>query len=288
MFVVGIALGIGIVFIGLGWWLINVTEGVYLGPRVVGWLYDRFADRYDQVKNTDPVYERTFISNPLLTYAGHNRPFVLDVATGTGRVPLSLIEHPRFDGAIVGIDISIKMLTLAAYQLAPEMNNRVWLLEGSAEPLDFSDNTFDVTCCLEALEFLPAPMKTLKEIVRVTRPGGIIVVTNRQGKDAWMFPGKTMSNLAFQAMLEDDLQLQVINFNTAWSDLYALVWARKPGNATPSRLQSLGASWRCRRCQSFAWHNVRTTTGEDGWQCLHCNQHYQQYPSGIIKIERNQ
>ncbi len=39
------------------WWLLITTEGVYLGRRVVIWLYDVYARRYDRIKQYDAGWE---------------------------------------------------------------------------------------------------------------------------------------------------------------------------------------------------------------------------------------
>ena len=39
----------------VAWWLLQVTEGVLLGPRVVRWFYDKDARRYEAIKGFDAV-----------------------------------------------------------------------------------------------------------------------------------------------------------------------------------------------------------------------------------------
>ena len=71
------------------WWLIFQTEGVYLGRRVVIWLYDVYATRYDGIVQHDDIDEHLYLAQPLLNRLEHTAPHVLDVATGTGRLPLA-------------------------------------------------------------------------------------------------------------------------------------------------------------------------------------------------------
>jgi SAM-dependent methyltransferase len=52
---------------------------------------------------------------------------------------------------------------------------------------------FAVVACLEALEFLPAPEAALIELLRVVQPGGLLVTTNRVGRDAALLPGRIFS-----------------------------------------------------------------------------------------------
>ena len=60
-----------LVLAGLGvaalvYWLLIVTEGVYLGRRVVIWLYDWYAGRYDEIKHFRSEYDHLFLSQPIL------------------------------------------------------------------------------------------------------------------------------------------------------------------------------------------------------------------------------
>ena len=162
----------------LTYWELVLAEGVHLGPRVVASLYDLVARRYDGIKQFDPAYEECFIGEPLaLALSLLHSPLVLDVATGTGRLPRTLLAQPNFAGHIIGLDSSRAMLVQATLNTS----DRLTLIWQNATRLPFDDNTFDAVTCLEALEFMPDTFKALGEIVRVLRPGGVLLVTNRVG-----------------------------------------------------------------------------------------------------------
>jgi ubiquinone/menaquinone biosynthesis C-methylase UbiE len=164
---------------GLLWWLLIHTEGVYLGQRVVTLLYDLYATRYDNIKQYNPVYEEYLLALPIMEQVEpQTDPLILDVATGTGRLPIALCNYPTFDGQIIATDISRKMLAQARQKLAQE-RDRVTFLLSDAEDLPFADDTFDIVTCLEALEFTASPGNALRECVRVLRPGGLLLITNR-------------------------------------------------------------------------------------------------------------
>ncbi len=173
--IVAVVIGIG----ALLWWLLIYTEGVYLGQRVVTLLYDVYATRYDNIKQYDPVYEEYLLAVPIMEQiAPQTDPLILDVATGTGRLPIALCEFPLFDGQIIATDISRKMLAQAQQKLTDEAH-RVTFLLSDAEQLPFPDDCFDIVTCLEALEFTASPADALRECVRVLSPGGLLLVTNR-------------------------------------------------------------------------------------------------------------
>jgi len=61
------AVGAGLALAALvAYWALVLSEGVYLGPRVVVWLYDRVAPRYDRIKNADPEDDARYLARPLL------------------------------------------------------------------------------------------------------------------------------------------------------------------------------------------------------------------------------
>ncbi|HUW97031.1 MAG TPA: hypothetical protein VMW58_14710, partial [Anaerolineae bacterium] len=51
---------------GVSYWLLVLTEGAYLGSRVVTFLYDRGATSYDEVKQFDAVDDASHLALPLV------------------------------------------------------------------------------------------------------------------------------------------------------------------------------------------------------------------------------
>ncbi len=233
---------IGLILIGtviaalllLGWWLLIATEGVYLGRWVVILLYDRFAHRYDGVKHYHREYEEMYIATPVMdAIRPQTNPLVLDVATGTGRVPLALARHAGFAGHTIGADLSRKMLHHASKNIYPyDSATFIWC---PAETLPFPDNTFDVVTCLEALEFMTNPPAVVKEMVRVLRPGGLLLTSQRVNTK--LMPGKTWTSGQLQDVLKAsgivDAKAQI------WQVDYRKVWGRKAGVSEPMGVQPL-------------------------------------------------
>jgi ubiquinone/menaquinone biosynthesis C-methylase UbiE len=269
---------IALALIVLFWWLINATEGVYLGRRVVIVLYDLYAQRYDRIKQFADAHESYYLARPILDTIPHVRaPLVLDVATGTGRLPLVLLEEPTFQGRIVGLDLSRKMLAVAADKLKG-YPNRVSLLHHHAEDLPFPDDTFDLVTCLEALEFMMHPHAILREMVRVLRPGGLLVITNRQGLYARLMPGKVPSHAKLVRFLCDDLGLISVELR-GWQVEYRMVCAFKPGFSDPSGPRLLAEIWQCPACG-----HVDMTEIEHGWRCAACGTVVPVGDDGVIEV----
>ncbi len=215
-----------LVFIGLVlYWLLVITEGVFLGRRVVVWLYDWTAHKYDGIKQYDVDAEQFFVIRPLLTRLRHiPNPLVLDVATGTGRVPYYLLEAPRFNGRIIGLDPSANMLEVAAVKIRP-FPARTLLVQQTADGLPFPDNTFDAITCLESLEFFPSEEDALREICRVLKSNGIMLVTRRRGWEAQTFIGRYRNQDQYEEFL---LQLGFSNIETfPWQIDYDQLFAKK-------------------------------------------------------------
>lgn len=207
------------------YWLLVTTEGAFLGRRVVVWLYDVTAHRYDDVKEYVPADERLLVVSPVLrAVSGIPEPVILDVATGTGRVPFDLLQEPAFDGQVIGLDDSRRMLAVAAKKLAP-FGERVQLVRHPAVPLPFPADHFDAVTCLEALEFFPSDEAALREMVRVLRPGGALVTTRRRGWEARLFLHRYRSEENTRALLKE-LGLKDVRFYH-WEINYDLIMARK-------------------------------------------------------------
>ena len=102
------------------------------------------------------------------------------------------------------------------------------LLHGDAGKLLFPDDCFDVVTCLETLEFLPDPRQALAEMIRVLRPGGLLLTTIRIDT-RWM-PNRTWSEARIRRELTA-LGMADIDF-AIWQEDYSQVWARKSGESS--------------------------------------------------------
>jgi ubiquinone/menaquinone biosynthesis C-methylase UbiE len=152
---------------------------------------------------------------------------VLDVATGTARVPLLLAQQPWFDGAIHALDLTPAMLERARAKLAAAgLESRVTLRQGEAGTLPWPDASFDLVVSLEALEFFPRPRRALAEMARTLKPGGALVVSKYP--DAWAraLPLKGLTRRSMFRLLER-LGLHQIAIREWQPGHYELVIARK-------------------------------------------------------------
>ena len=100
---------------------------------------------------------------------------ILDVATGTGDVALEAMNlNPD---KIIGLDISTGMLELGREKIAKRnLSAKIDMVEGDSENLPFEDNKFDAVTVAFGVRNFENLLKGLKEINRVLRPGGKLVV----------------------------------------------------------------------------------------------------------------
>lgn len=211
------------IFLAAFWyWSVIVTEGAYLGQGIVTRLYDRFAYKYNKVKDFDADDETQFLGLPLLQSLGYNFDGVfLDVATGTGRLLLALTAQPAFQGLAIGLDHSAKMLLAARTALT----NDVLLIQGDAMRLPFAQKSVQGISCLEALEFFPNPIIAAQEMTRVLSSGGVLLATHRIGWETKLMPGKAWTTSQAKEIL-GDMGLENILIHP-WLDIYSQIWARK-------------------------------------------------------------
>jgi ubiquinone/menaquinone biosynthesis C-methylase UbiE len=99
----------------------------------------------------------------------------LDVASGPGVLACALARHVHH---ATGIDLTPAMLDQArTTQAAAGLTNLQWDL-GDVTAMPYADGSFTVVTCRFAFHHFPEPLRVLREMRRVTRPGGRIVVAD--------------------------------------------------------------------------------------------------------------
>ncbi len=270
---VGVIIVAGIII----YWLLITTEGTYLGAYVVALLYNWVARRYDTMKGFNPAMEEIFLTRPLISaLRGNAAPLVLDVATGTGRVPALLLSEPAFTGRVIGLDFAREMLTLAAGKTVDHAD-RVTYIWQNAMQLPFPDASFDLVTCLEALEFMPDPEQVMREMIRVARADAPIFLTHRRGWESRVMPGKCWAEADFRSFLEG-LGLRGLQV-APWQKDYSLVWGRSGAAQAGSGRTDVEEILCCPNCRQRRLERERT-----GFSCSECKAHYAIAADGIIDM----
>lgn len=132
--------------------------------------WDQHAGTYDQGMR---FVERRILRDTRRWACSQATGRTLEVAVGTG---LNLPYYPRGTD-LTAIDLSPRMLAIARKRAA-ELGVEAELNESTATPLAFADESFDTVICTLALCSIPDYTAAVKEMVRVLRPGGRLVLAD--------------------------------------------------------------------------------------------------------------
>ena len=142
-----------------------------------GAMFDGIAARYDLVNRVislgiDQSWRRKTV-RALNLSAGQR---VLDLATGTADLAIQVAQtEPAV--SVVGLDPSGKMLDVGRVKVErAKLGARVELVQGDAQALPFEDDSFASVCIAFGIRNVPDRPKALREMARVTRPGGRIAI----------------------------------------------------------------------------------------------------------------
>ncbi len=125
---------------------------------------------FDHIAPVYSVFDR-FIPRPDLESSTSNSEKILDVGGGTGTI---LQKISSSDTQVYLLDRSRPMLKHSDRSL-----HRV---QGDASRIPFSDSSFDTILCIDALHHFGDKHRALKELVRVTEPGGSVVIIDLEPK----------------------------------------------------------------------------------------------------------
>lgn len=157
--------------------IVPYAESSLSKKEQVAGMFDRIAGKYDLLNRmlsggTDLSWRKKAIGS-----IQQDKPEnLLDMATGTGDMAIlaaRLIKNCR----VTGMDISEGMLEIGIKKIKDSnLNESIELLKGDAEAISFPDNSFDAVMVAFGVRNFQDLDKGLKEMRRVLRPGGKIVI----------------------------------------------------------------------------------------------------------------
>jgi demethylmenaquinone methyltransferase/2-methoxy-6-polyprenyl-1,4-benzoquinol methylase len=199
-------------------------------------MFDNISKRYDFLNHLlslgiDKGWRRKVVKQVM----SKNPQNVLDVATGTADLAIALGKAMKAD--VKGLDISAGMLEVGREKVAKRKLKNVELVLGDGENLPFVDNTFDAVTVAFGVRNFENLEKGLKDIYRVIKPGGQLVVLEfSQPEKA---PFKQFYNFYFKNILPTIGKL-VSKDSRAYTYLPESVQAFPYGDAFLNKLDECG------------------------------------------------
>jgi ubiquinone/menaquinone biosynthesis C-methylase UbiE len=199
----------------------------------------------DALNTLQEVREMQRLSNSLLEVGEGSH--ILDAGCGLGEPTRDLAALVGRSGRVVGIDLSESILA-EARQRTEGTGLSVEYRVCDIHRLDFPNESFDACRSSRVFIYLEDPRQALSELLRVSRPGGRVVIFEPE-LDSWVLDGPDRSVVR-----------KVIHF---WSDQLRNPWI---GRQLPGLFHSLGArqvtyhpvvgTWSLRRLEAFGVHSV--------------------------------
>lgn len=139
-------------------------------------MFDTISENYDGLNRVISLgMDQSWRRKVIKTIVDHKPDSVLDIATGTGDLAISLAEKKLSN--IVGLDISEGMLKVGKEKIKTKgLEHQIDMQLGDSENLPFEDNSFGAVCVAFGVRNFEHLEKGLAEIYRVMKPGGIFVV----------------------------------------------------------------------------------------------------------------
>lgn len=148
------------------------AEGFLVGEQRTLNFYRIFSVAYDIL---NPYFYTDSMRKEIVSQIRNDINLrVLDVGCGTGYTTSGILNREDVC-EVVGLDMNPVQLRRAVKNLVSE-KDRISLSRGDADNLPFIDGSFDAVISFGALENFPDPERVLKELARVTRSDGTVVV----------------------------------------------------------------------------------------------------------------
>ncbi|MFJ4656258.1 methyltransferase domain-containing protein [Nocardia sp. NPDC088792] len=128
---------------------------------------------------------RTWAHEALATRPGES---AVDIGAGTGSEVMAFADRVGPTGTALGVEPDPDLLA-AAERRARQSGSTAKFVSGDAYGLPFGSDTFDVALCERVFQHLTGPARAAREIARVLKPGGRVVVMDSDWGTAVVHPG---------------------------------------------------------------------------------------------------
>lgn len=172
---------------------------------------------------------------------------LLDVGCGPGTITVDLAQRVA-PGHVVGLDRSERVVELARESVRTASVTNLTFRTGDVYALDFEDASFDVVHAHQVLQHLPDPVAALRELRRVTRPGGLVAVRDADyAAMTWYPPSAGLDE--WRALYHE---VTVANHAQADAGRRLLSWVREAGY-DPAGIVASASAWCYATPQDRAW-----------------------------------
>lgn len=145
-------------------------------PEIIRNMFSKVAANYDRGNSVLSMGVHHLWRKKLVKESGAQfGQSVLDCATGTGDLAIEFKKAVGPEGKVIGTDFCAEML-IPAPAKAKERGLDVTFEQADVTQLQYADNQFDITSISFGIRNVSDPVKALKEMARVTRPGGKVIV----------------------------------------------------------------------------------------------------------------
>lgn len=135
--------------------------------------FDDSVDFFDMLGQTE--WNRS-IQRSLIHWMGvYDQHEVLDVGCGAGRFVMQLAQRAKW---VTGLDSSESMIMRARLNAMDYRLDNTTFTVGDIRDLPFGEEKFDLITCLNLLFMFPDPVQPLRELIRVCKPEGQVVLLN--------------------------------------------------------------------------------------------------------------
>jgi 2-polyprenyl-3-methyl-5-hydroxy-6-metoxy-1,4-benzoquinol methylase len=149
---------------------------------------------------------------------------LLDVGAGSGTISTSFAKALP-DGQVTAVDLNPSILPRARAVAEMAGFKNISFHQGDVKKLPFADGTFDITFCHQMLTHISAPEDALREMLRVTKPGGIVAAREGDFETEAIWP-ELPGLLKFHKLAADMISAAG---GTSTAGRQLLSWALKAG-----------------------------------------------------------
>ncbi len=203
--------------------------GVLEDKRRARFFYKYFSKIYDYI---NPIFYSLEMRKTVVDLAEiDEKSLVLEVGCGTGFTTEEIVNRVP-EEKVVAVDITPEQMEKAVRKF-----KNVFFVRGDAENLPFKDDVFDASISAGSIEYWPNPLRGIKEMARVTKPGGKVVIlaprkpdnpiVRKFAESIMLFPSTQQLVLWFEKAGLKDLRVVETGPYFFWSRLVTIVSGRK-------------------------------------------------------------